>query len=286
MPAFDDATAVAARPDGSGYDIEIHPSWTVGDKPNGGYLMSTMARASVHSLRQRGAVHTDPLGMTATFLRAPVVGPALVRVEVLRAGRTASHVRSTLIQNDTFCVEAVSVIGDLSGDAEPRWSEAPPQLAPEDQCVLLRQQREGSPIQVNILSVTEERVDPSACGFVTNQPSGTPDIRAWVRFVDGRDPDPFSLIYATDCLPPATFELGSTGWVPTLQLSAYVRARPAPGPLRVRQRAGSVQGSLVDELCQVWDSTGRLVAQGSQLAQVRFLPPSQGGPPAGAPAGR
>ena len=52
-----------------------------------------------------------------------------------------------------------------------------------------------------------------------------------LRFVDGRDPDPLALLYAVDALPPATFDLsGTTGWVPTLSLTAYVRAPPAPGP--------------------------------------------------------
>ena len=37
----------------------------------------------------------------------------------------------------------------------------------------------------------------------------------------------------------------------------------------VRQRAGLVEGGLVDEECEVWDSRGRLVAQARQLAAVR-----------------
>ena len=49
----------------------------------------------------------------------------------------------------------------------------------------------------------------------------------------------------------------------------YVRGVPAPGPLMVRQRARLVQAELVDEMCHVWDSRGRLVAQATQLAGVR-----------------
>jgi hypothetical protein len=63
----------------------------------------------------------------------------------------------------------------------------------------------------------------------------------------------------------------------------YVRGVPAPGPLMVRQRARLVQADLVDEVCHVWDSRGRLVAQANQLAGVRVgdaaAPPSdEGGP--------
>lgn len=268
--AFDRATAVAARPDSSAYDIVIDPDWTIGDKPNGGYLLATMVRASVHSLQLRGAVHTDPLGTSATFLRAPGVGPATVRVEVLRAGRTASHVRATLSQHDTFCVDAVSVIGQLETGPDHRFTDPPPDLPPEDECVLLPAAREGSPIRVNVLDVTDERLDPAVFAHLVGTPGGEPDLRGWMRFADGRQPDPLSLLYALDCFPPATMAIGSMGWVPTMQLTAYVHSRPAPGPLRIRQRATSVQGGLVSELCQVWDSGDLLVAQATQLAQVRF----------------
>jgi hypothetical protein len=57
--------------------------------------------------------------------------------------------------------------------------------------------------------------------------------------------------------------------VPTLHLSAWVRGLPAPGPLVVRQSARLVEASMVDETCDVWDSRGRLVATGHQLAGVR-----------------
>ena len=64
--------------------------------------------------------------------------------------------------------------------------------------------------------------------------------------------------------------IGSTGWVPTLQMSAYVRARPAPGWLGIRMTANLVADGMVDETCVLWDSRGRLVAQSTQLARLRF----------------
>ena len=62
----------------------------------------------------------------------------------------------------------------------------------------------------------------------------------------------------------------SSDLVPTFQMSAYLRALPAPGPLQVLHRAHLVHGDRVDETCTVWDSRGRLVAQGHQLAGVRL----------------
>lgn len=84
------------------------------------------------------------------------------------------------------------------------------------------------------------------------------------------------------CLPPATFDIEFSGWVPTLELTVYVRAQPAPGPVRVLQRAQLVTGGRVDQTCLIWDRTGRLVAEGTQLAAIRlgwfpFLRPGRHG---------
>ena len=73
-----------------------------------------------------------------------------------------------------------------------------------------------------------------------------------------------------DAFPPATFDIEFAGWVPTLELTAYVRALPAPGPVQIVQRAQLIEAGRVDEVCYVWDSAGRLVAHGTQLAGIRL----------------
>ena len=40
--------------------------------------------------------------------------------------------------------------------------------------------------------------------------------------------DTVTLMFVADSLPPATFGIVTTGWVPTLDLTAYVRALPEP----------------------------------------------------------
>jgi acyl-Coa thioesterase superfamily protein len=78
------------------------------------------------------------------------------------------------------------------------------------------------------------------------------------------------MLFFLDAIPPATMRIGSSGWVPTLQMSTYLRARPAPGRLGIRMTAHVVHGGMVDETCTLWDSTGAVVAQGTQLARLRF----------------
>ena len=92
-------------------------------------------------------------------------------------------------------------------------------------------------------------------------------IQAWFRLNDDREPDPLALLLAVDAMPPVTFELGRIGWAPTLELTAHVRARPAPGWLKLRHETRNLAGGMFEEDCEVWDSAGRLVAQSRQLAR-------------------
>ncbi len=71
-----------------------------------------------------------------------------------------------------------------------------------------------------------------------------------------------------DALPPVAFDLGLAGWTPTLELSVHVRAKPAPGWLQIGLSTRNYAGGFMDEDAEVWDSTGRLVAQSRQLARV------------------
>jgi acyl-coenzyme A thioesterase PaaI-like protein len=270
VSAFDRATAVAPRDGGLVHDVTVDGGWTIGDKPNGGYLLATMARAAIVSgSTVEGLVHDHPVTASAHYLSAPSAGPAEVHAEVLRRGRRMSQVRTRLVQDGTARVEASFTLGRLVADAEPWWSDAaPPDMTPEDACPRAPSTNPTGMV-LPIMDRVELRLDPAVAGFAQGRPSGRGEVRGWVRFADGRPPDPLALLLAADALPPATLELGVIGWVPTLELTAYVRAVPAPGPLAVRHRARLVEEGLFDEACEVWDSRGRLVAQATQLAAVR-----------------
>jgi hypothetical protein len=259
MASFHDATAVTGG-DGS-YAATLDPEWTIGNRPHGGYLLALMGRAAI----QETAHHPHPLSASAVYVSSPEVGPATVEIEPLRAGRTASQVRARLVQKDRVCVETLFVLGHLDPDAGERWVDAPPpEVAPLEAC---RQSQVNPPttgIRVGMADMVEQRIDPDS--YHNRQG----DLRGWLRWSDGSDFDVLSLLYVADSFTPSTFTLGSVGWVPTLELTTYIRGFPAPGPLRLRQRARMLAGSFVDQVCEAWDSRGRVVVQATQLAAVRM----------------
>ncbi|MHA3701239.1 acyl-CoA thioesterase [Jatrophihabitans sp. YIM 134969] len=261
------STATALTPTGEDrWTGEVSAEWTIAGKPNGGYLLAMLARAVTTS-----DTHPHVLAASAHYLRSPDPGPVVVEVETLRAGRSASQLRARLRQGDATAVEALFTTGRLDPDTSPTWDAGAPGVdlpAPDD---LLRVPP-VTPLgtEARAMAQVDMRLDPS-CGGFTIPPTGRGELRATLALQGDEDFDPLSLLYAVDALPPATFDIGPSGWVPTLELTAYVRALPAPGPVTVRQTAHLVEAGRVDERCWVWDSRGRLVAQATQLAGIRFV---------------
>lgn len=271
--AFDRATAVSSPAPGDPTGpcgMTVDAGWSIGGRPNGGYLLAAMARAARAALASaEGPDHPHPVTATAHYVASPDPGPAEVQTEVLRRGRRMSQVRARLVRGGAPHVEATFTLGRHDGSAAPWWTDLDvPAMPPMEECVRLGGIGPGG-VVLPIMEQVDIRLDPATAGFRDGRPSGVAELRGWLAFADGRAPDPLALLYVADSFPPATFELATVGWVPTLELTVYVRAVPAPGPLVVRQRAHLVESDLVDEVCDVWDSRGRLVAQATQLAGLR-----------------
>ncbi|MFF9201415.1 thioesterase family protein [Streptomyces sp. NPDC014986] len=267
---FDRDTAVTPREPGV-YDIDLSAGWTIMNAVNGGYLLAVLGRALAEALP-----HSDPFTVSAHYLTASQPGPAVVRTEVVRTGRTLSTGQASLYQLDdegreTERIRVLASYGDL--DALPddvRTTAKPPAIPPMEQCL----GPADGPAPVDVGSAITDRLllklDPSTLGWALGQPSGKGEMRAWFGLADGRDPDPLALLLAVDALPPTAFELGLSGWVPTVELTVHVRSRPAPGPLRVSVTTRNLAGGFLEEDGEVWDSADRLVAQSRQLARARL----------------
>ncbi|ASY32664.1 MULTISPECIES: thioesterase family protein [unclassified Streptomyces] len=267
---FDRDTAVSRRGPGV-FDATLSEGWTIFDAVNGGYLLALVARALGEELP-----HGDPFSITAHYLTASRPGPAEIRTETIRAGRTLSTGQATLMQYDAqgAPVERLRVLasyGNLDAlDPEVRTSAKPPVLPPVEQCLGASDAPDGKVVPGSN-AITERlllKLDPATIGWAVGQPSGKGETRAWFGLADGRDPDPLSLLLAVDALPPTAFDLGLMGWMPTVELTVHVRHRPAPGPLRVAVATRNLAHGFLEEDAEVWDSADRLVAQSRQLARV------------------
>ncbi|TKA12110.1 thioesterase family protein [Actinacidiphila oryziradicis] len=274
---FDLATTVTPRPDEpSVFDAELHDNWRIGMGINGGLLLALAGRALCAELGDGVDGHLDPFSISGYYLSPTSPGRATLRTETLRRGRTVSTGSVSLTQagDDGEPVERVRVLatyGDLDGHTDHiRTSATPPDLPAPADCVSTDLAPPEFLKQAPFLGSVELRLDPGTIGWVSGTPSGRGMARGWFRLPDGREPDPLMLLLAVDVLPPVNFDLGVPSWAPTLELTVHVRAKPAPGWLRIVHSTRNFAGGYLEEDAEAWDSAGRLVAQSRQLARVRL----------------
>jgi acyl-CoA thioesterase len=260
--AFDSGTAVeAAGP--SRWRGHIEDGWDIGGVPNGGYVMSIAVSAILAELDV-----PDPVTLTGHYLAPATAGPVEIDVEHLRAGRRHSTAVAAMRQGEREVLRVLATCTDLGQtDGPSHVTLQPPDLPPLAACV--RPEPNDTFTPPPITNRVHLALHPDHVGFAVGAPPGVAEMAAWQRFADGREPDTRSLPLFADALPPAVFNLGvPPAWVPTVELTVHVRARPAAGWLRAVCRTEAMAGGYLSEDGELWDSAGRLVAQTRQLALV------------------
>jgi hypothetical protein len=258
--AFVEDTAVEAAGDDR-FAATVTDRWSIGGRPNGGYLMGIALTALGERLN-----HPDPLTSTGHFLSAAEPGPAEVSVHVVKEGRSLSTAQAILSQSGRDRLLVVATYGDLVGMVGPtRLLEG----APFPSVELVSSLGRSHPFPIAERFMMELPLEQALAA--EGQPAhvdGPAEFFGRIRFSDETLAVPAALPLLVDAFPPAVFRLGMVGWTPTLELTVHTRARPAPGWLLLRTRSRFLHNGLVDEDAELWDDTGRLVAQSRQLARV------------------
>lgn len=244
------------------YTGAIAEGWDVVGNANGGYLLALGARAM-----SEAAARPHPLSVTAHYLSPGKPGPITIDPQIVRAGRRITTVRASLQSAEKPLVELLGSFGDIGSIEGPERVDAhPPELPPPDDCPRSKHDPSlGFPPA--LMNKVDMRLHPDDAQFIRGAPTGEPSIRGWFRLVDDEPLDVFSLLLATDAFPPTIFNANlPVSWSPTVELTAHVRGVPAPGWLRCRFSTRFISGGMMEEDGEVWDTTGRLVAQSRQLA--------------------
>ena len=269
MSVFDEDTAVV--PTGPGrYTAMLSDRWHIGDKANGGYLLAVATRAMGAAVAEAtNHAHPHPLTITGHYLRPGDSGPAEMDVEVVRVGRKLSTVTSTFVQAGKERIRVIGTFGHLDDGSGPTFPDSgPPDLPPPEHCLARSHDRTLPMNDQKIMDNIDNMMDP-ATKFLRGEHGERAEMRGYVRFTDGREPDVWALPFFADASPPSIFEvLEERIWVPTIELTVHVRAVPAPGWLRAVMRSRFIQDGFFEEDGELWDSLGRLVAVSRQLAMV------------------
>jgi hypothetical protein len=231
----------------------------------------------------------QPIAISGNFLWAPDPGPMRVSTTVRKRGRRVSLIDVELSQGDRtgdvgapparraggrsreeqkVAVRASVTLGEPEHHVPPLLSvnpvislmqpEPPPGLEPigaGHRMADIVHLAHGCDIRPS-LTTMEPRTD-----------GGPPVIQYWVR-PKGVAPDVLFALLCGDVSAPVTFGVNRFGWAPTVQLTAYLRALPADGWLRVLCTTVQIGQDWFDEDHIVVDCEGHIVVQSRQLAMV------------------
>jgi acyl-CoA thioesterase len=264
-PDLGSAASVEALGEGR-YRAELPATFSIMEHPHGGFLQCVVASATLAEASTQGSAHLHVSALTTNFVNAPALGPVELTVQVRKMGRSVCFASVVMTQEGLVTLESLVTLGTLRDESPIRYQSATPfELPPVG----------ASPdypesVGFGIRHAIDFQLDPATTGWWAGQRSARGEVRGWLRLKGERAWDPWSLLFAADALPPATLLLGSSGWVPTLQLTTYVRRIPRSDWLRARQWVVSIADGLVDERCEIFDDEGQLVCVASQLAMVRL----------------
>jgi acyl-CoA thioesterase len=254
------AASAVRRIDDNTWAADIAPGWDIGGNADGGYTLAIAARAAAEA-----AGKPDPVTITAHYLAPGRPGAVFIEARTVRRGRRFATVAATMRAGEAPLLAVLGSFAELGSQGGPERVDAtPPDLPPPEECVLLLPAATFPP---PFMGRVELRLHPNEVPFTAA--AGPPRVSGWFRFPGGEPVDALGLLVAVDAFPPTIFRAGlPVAWTPTLELTAHIRARPEPGWLRCAFTTRFITGGFLEEDGEVWDASGRLVAQSRQLALV------------------
>jgi acyl-CoA thioesterase len=255
---FDEATAVEQIGE-KRFGGHIYDGWDIAGNANGGYLMALAARALMAA-----SGRPDVVTMTSHFLSPGRVGPVTIDVTPVKTGKRFATATAAVVNSDGKPI--ITVLGattDLTTSVGPTRTNTPADMPWPEECL----SRRPIHFEHGFHERFDVRIHPDDAQFSTGNPSGDALVRGWIRPHGDEQVDSALVIQAFDAFPPTMLntDLG-TGWVPTVELTAHVRARPVGQWLRCRFTTRYIAGGMFEEDGEIWDEAGTFIGQSRQLA--------------------
>ncbi len=264
-PLFTDAMALTAAGDGV-YKGVLNEHWTIGPKVHGGAMLALCANAARTEIAD--STDVEPIAVSGNFLWAPDPGPMQVITTVRKRGRRVSLVDVVLNQGDRTALRGAITMGTPDHHVAPLLSANPvtPLMTP-DPPPDIEPIGPGHPMADIVHLADGCDIRPSMTTFAPRWDGGPPIIEYWAR-PKGTAPDVLFALLCGDVSAPVARGVNRFGWAPTVQLTAYLRARPSDGWLRVMATTTQIGQDWFDEDHTVVDCEGRIIVQSRQLAMV------------------
>lgn len=263
----------------------VPDSFSIGDAPNGGFL-ATLAASAATSV----VALPDVLSMSAHYMRKALENcDGQLCVKPLCSGRGFATVTVMLTQQGEDKSVYVFCLGNLMVPRGPTYfgpNDIPPHLpAPDDEQladmmtpILFLNPSGSGPLRRALMNHFRLRILRD-CDFVRAMLARQPAMEhhavyeGWCSFEDGREIDVSACIWLLDVFPPPVLCKLVLAWVPTLELTVHVLAKPLSDTrwLMIRYSSSLCVNGLLESEATLWDEKGTLLAKARQLALVRTV---------------
>ncbi len=283
-PFFATTSVRATGPDH--YEAEIDQTWNLNPLPQGGIVSALALRAMDHTL---GDPAQALRSLHTAFVAQVAAGPVSIEVELLRRGRSMSHLRAEVTAREASRGHLTT---GIFGSPRPGFAFTdllpPPEVAPPDACPSFR-----DPLPDGV-----DRFDPMP--FWTDLVEGRAAIghapwedyvperaerAAWYRFdqtpfLDDGTMDPLALVVLADTMPGAVGEKVGPGprrwFAPSVDLTVHVLDHCHSPWVLAHNRARHAGDGYASADMALWDygddgtGTPRLVAYATQVFLFTF----------------
>jgi len=262
-PRFLNDTAVT-RQDEFTYLGEVTDAWSIGGVANGGYSMAIATRALSDCLE-----HKDPLSITGHYLSRAEPGPVILKIEKLSEGRSITTAVVRFIQSGKERIRFTASFTDfLKSSGDTLYEREPLKFPPISECIKM-------PYIEGFTPILEKQIDrkftPTSDWWNEDRNRDRASLDAYYSWPAGEQIDLLSLVFFLDTMTPPVFNrLGARGWVPSIELTIHLRAKPVPGPVLMRGKTDFVTSGFLGEDDEIWDAGGNIVAEARQIAKLRM----------------
>ena len=262
-PRFLNDTAVT-RQDEFTYLGEVTDAWSIGGVANGGYSMAIATRALSDCLE-----HKDPLSITGHYLSRAEPGPVILKIEKLSEGRSITTAVVRFIQSGKERIRFTASFTDfLKSSGDTLYEREPLRFPSISECIKM-------PYIEGFTPILEKQIDrkftPTSDWWNEDRNRDRASLDAYYSWPAGEQIDLLSLVFFLDTMTPPVFNrLGARGWVPSIELTIHLRAKPVPGPVLMRGKTDFVTSGFLGEDDEIWDAGGNIVAEARQIAKLRM----------------
>ena len=249
----------------SHYNVTISPDWNVVVGPNGGYIAAILLNAMKKSMGS-----TPTRSITVHFLSASVPGPAQLKIEILKRGRSISTCSALLTQGKRTIASATATFDDQRLAIDFCDFKIPDVSSP-DQIPMDSRMNAKSPHFVPFRDHYDQR---HAIGAIPPDNNGRGLVGGWTRFKQPRVFDDLAILAISDSWFPSLSarQTSEKLQAPTLDHTVHILADLPLDTIReddfllVEFSTQTAALGYLIENGRIWAPTGQLLALSRQLA--------------------